>query len=321
MQSVDQEDRPDDYDSPWKDAIEQYFPEFMEFYFPAAYAEIDWTQEHVFLDQELRAVVQDGELGKRFVDKLVSVSLLNGDQNCVYIHVEVQGTPQAEFAERMFVYNYRLYDRYRQPIASMAVLADEQAQWKPNAYAFTVLGCEHSLKFPIVKLTDFHDKVEELLTNDNAFAVITAAHILTQQTKKQYQARFQAKLRLIRLLYQRNWHKQRIINLFLVVDWILKLPAVLEQQIWHEIETIEEGEKMRYISSVERIGIEKGIVQGRLEGEAKLLKKLLERRFGNLPAWASDKLSGAAEQDLESWAEAVLTAANLEAIFEKGAAH
>ena len=33
----------------------------MAFYFPDAYAGIDWTKEHVFLDQELRAVVQDAE--------------------------------------------------------------------------------------------------------------------------------------------------------------------------------------------------------------------------------------------------------------------
>ena len=27
-------DTPDDYDSPWKDAVEHYFPEFIAFYFP-----------------------------------------------------------------------------------------------------------------------------------------------------------------------------------------------------------------------------------------------------------------------------------------------
>jgi len=31
----------DEYDSPWKDAIEHAFPEFMAFYFPKAYAQID----------------------------------------------------------------------------------------------------------------------------------------------------------------------------------------------------------------------------------------------------------------------------------------
>ena len=74
----------DNYDSPWKAAVEHYFPEFMAFYFPEAYAQINWSKEHVFLDQELRAVVQDAELGKRFVDKLVRVTVLNGDQQWIY---------------------------------------------------------------------------------------------------------------------------------------------------------------------------------------------------------------------------------------------
>ena len=52
----------DDYDSPWKEAVEQYFPEFMQFYFPEAYQQIDWSLGYVFLEQELRAVVQDAEL-------------------------------------------------------------------------------------------------------------------------------------------------------------------------------------------------------------------------------------------------------------------
>jgi hypothetical protein len=73
----------DQYDSPWKEAIERYFPEFMEFYFPDAHAEIDWVKEHVFLDQELRAVVQDADLGTRFVDRLVRVNVLNGCESWI----------------------------------------------------------------------------------------------------------------------------------------------------------------------------------------------------------------------------------------------
>jgi hypothetical protein len=33
----------DDYDSPWKDALTRYFPEFMSFYFPEAHRQIDWA--------------------------------------------------------------------------------------------------------------------------------------------------------------------------------------------------------------------------------------------------------------------------------------
>ncbi|MBK1706777.1 hypothetical protein CKO40_20075 [Halochromatium glycolicum] len=33
-----------DHDSPWKEALEHYFPEFLALLFPAIHAEIDWTQ-------------------------------------------------------------------------------------------------------------------------------------------------------------------------------------------------------------------------------------------------------------------------------------
>jgi predicted transposase YdaD len=321
----------DDYDSPWKEAVEHYFPEFMAFYFADACAEIDWQQGYVFLDQELQAVVQDAELGKRYVDKLVRVNLLNGDESWIYVHIEVQGNKQTVFAERMFVYNYRLYDRYRRPIASLAVLADEHPNWRPQQFTYSVLGCETSIRFPIAKLIDYHDQLDTLLEMDNAFALITAAHILTQQTRKNQQQRYQAKLSLIRLLYQRQWEKQRIIDLFFVLDWLMRLPDGLEKQIWQAIETIEEDKKMRYVSSVERFGIEKGVLQGRIEGrqegrqegrlqgrqegELRILKKLLERRFGTLTTTLQERLNNATEADLDRWTEAVLSAPTVDDVF------
>ena len=38
-----------DYDSPWKEVIESFFPQFLEF-FPDAYTVIHWTQRPEFLD-------------------------------------------------------------------------------------------------------------------------------------------------------------------------------------------------------------------------------------------------------------------------------
>ena len=34
----------DQYDCPWKEAIEHYFPEFLSFYFPDAYRHVDWSK-------------------------------------------------------------------------------------------------------------------------------------------------------------------------------------------------------------------------------------------------------------------------------------
>ena len=105
----------------------------------------------------------------------------------------------------------------------------------------------------------------------------------------------------------------------------MQLPEWLNNKVWQELETIEEKEKVQYITSVERIGIAKGMVtgiakghvEGRVEGKSSLLEKLLEYRFGVLPQWASEQLGSAKEEELEAWAKAIFTAPTLEAVFTK----
>ncbi|MDX9699836.1 MAG: DUF4351 domain-containing protein [Rhodocyclaceae bacterium] len=309
----------DDYDSPWKEAVERYFPEFMAFYFPAAHVQIDWTQGYAFLDQELRAVVKDAELGKRFVDKLARVTRLSGEEGWVYIHIEVQASAQTEFAERMFVYNYRLYDRYRRPVASMAVLADASEHWHPEAFGFEALGCEHRLTFPTAKLLDYRDREESLLDDANPFALVTLAHLLTQATRKDMQARFAAKWKLVQLLYRRGWDKQRVIDLFGVLDWMMTLPPHLARSLWHNVEVLEEKQKMRYVTSIERLIIEQtrqqGMQQGKLEGEALALQRLLTKRFGRIPSAIAEQIAAAQQPQVEAWFDAAIDAPNLDTIF------
>jgi predicted transposase YdaD len=322
---------PDDYDSPWKEAIERYFPDFMHFYFPAAYARIDWQQPYLFLDQELRAVVHDGELGKRFVDKLVRVACLSGQAEWVYIHIEVQGDPQDEFAERMFVYHYRLYDRYRQPIASLAVLADGRANWRPEVFRYESCGCELALRFPVAKLLDWSGEQSRLGDSRNPFAVVTLAHLATRETKDDARARHAAKWRLVQGLYRRGFERQQVVDLFRVIDWMMRLPKDLQTQLRQDLNTLEEESKMVYITSIEQLAIEEGMQkgmqqgmqkgmqqgmqQGRVVGKIQSLERQLQLRFGELPDWVRERLAQAKENELGHWTDAVLSAVSLESMF------
>ena len=54
--------RTDDYDSPWKEGMEIYFKELMEFFFPAIASEIDWNKGYEFLDKEFQSIVRDAEI-------------------------------------------------------------------------------------------------------------------------------------------------------------------------------------------------------------------------------------------------------------------
>lgn len=83
-----------EYDTPWKEALEHYFPEFMAFFFPAAHTDIDWNQGYEFLDKELQQITRDAELGWRLVDKLVRVYGKDGEEDLVMVHIEVQGQPR-----------------------------------------------------------------------------------------------------------------------------------------------------------------------------------------------------------------------------------
>ncbi len=137
----DNERESDDYDSPWKGLIEQYFVDLLAWFFPKAHAGIDWARGYEFLDQELAQETRDAEVGRRRVDKLARVTGRDGAEDWVWVHIEVQGARQREFAERMFVYHYRLFDRYRKPVVSLAVLADPEAVWRPKSYRYARWGC------------------------------------------------------------------------------------------------------------------------------------------------------------------------------------
>jgi hypothetical protein len=117
-----------DYDNPWKEALSFYFQPFMAFFFPQIESHIDWDKGYEFLDKEFQQIVREAEQGKIYADKLVKVWQKNGSEIWLLIHVEIQSQVQAEFSERMYVYNYRIFDRYRRPVLSLAVLADEEKQ-------------------------------------------------------------------------------------------------------------------------------------------------------------------------------------------------
>src|SRR5581483_10979867 len=79
-----------DFDSPWKEALELYFPAFLLLFYPHIHADIDWPRGHEFLNKELQRLAPKGGRGRLYVDKLVKVWRKDGREAWVLIHVEVQ---------------------------------------------------------------------------------------------------------------------------------------------------------------------------------------------------------------------------------------
>lgn len=247
----------DAYDSPWKDILEAYFPDFMMFFFPQIHQEIDWSRGYDFLDQELRQVVRDAELGKRLADKLVKVWKRSGEETWVLVHIEVQSQEESNFSERMFVYYYRLRDKYAQEVVSLAILGDERKTWRPSTFQTELWGCEVVFRFPMIKLLDYESQWDELEASRNPFAIAVMAHLKTKETRNNAQSWKEWKFRLTRRLYEKGYERQDILNLFRFLDWMLELPEELKQLFQAELAQYEQERQMPYITSIEQMAQER----------------------------------------------------------------
>ena len=97
---------------------------------------------------------------------------------------------------------------------------------------------------------------------------------------------------------------------------MMQVPKDLQNQLWQDLEQLERNRTMPYITSVERIGIEKGMQQGMRQGESALLERQLTRRFGPPSAETLARLQAATVEQLEQWAENILDATMLEDVFK-----
>ena len=103
--------------------------------------------------------------------------LRDGSECWLLIHVEIQGTYEKMFPERMFRYNVAAYGVYNQEVVSLAVLCDDNRRWRPDHFEASVLGCKVRLDFLTVKLLDYRDREEELERAANPFAAVVLAQL------------------------------------------------------------------------------------------------------------------------------------------------
>jgi hypothetical protein len=261
-----------DYDSPWKEALDAYFEAFVALLFSEVHRQIDWSRGYESLDKEFQQVVREAEIGRRYVDKLVKVWTKEGIECWVLIHVEVQTTRDAEFPRRMYVYNYRVFDRYNRAVASLAVLADDDPDWRPTDFHNHLFGCEAGIRFPAVKLLDFAAHEAMLEASANPFAQVVLAHLKAQETHGDPAGRHDWKVRLVRNLYERGFSPKDVRELFRVIDWLMELPPALARIFTQELDKIQEEKRMPYITSTERIWLCEGMHEG--------IESLLRVRFG-----------------------------------------
>ncbi len=242
-------------DAAWKEILDVYFKDFIEYCLPELYGLINWDKSWDSLDKELQAITKGANAGKRLLDKLFKVFLKDGQEQWLLVHLEVQGKPEDDFPKRMFTYAYRIFDKYQKPIASCAILTDEVKNWRPAFYQVGLAGSYLRADYLVVKLIDYRIKTLELDLSSNPFASVILVQLAALDTKrKPDEERKQVKFELTKRLYKKGFTKENVLNLYKFIDWLIGLSTPLELEYLNEIYELEEATKMAYITNAEKLG-------------------------------------------------------------------
>jgi hypothetical protein len=138
-------------DNPWKETLDNLYPQAMRFFLPQAARRGDWTRDYEALEGELRPFLPTSQTGPLRVDKLVKVWQLQtaagevleaGAPQEEYYHFEVQYRKEDDFEKRMSEYNDVARVHLHNHVISTAILGDEDPGWRPEVYHWEKDGCE-----------------------------------------------------------------------------------------------------------------------------------------------------------------------------------
>ena len=283
------------FDEAWKQIIERFFPQFLRFFVPELHEAIDFQKPFTFLDKEMEQLGQQTLTGAKVVDKLATVFLKDGGEKWILIHIEIQGDADKAFSLRMFRYFYRIFDRHGREVVSLAVLTEQASGTADGRYELKTFGSGVEFHYLTFNLMDYHPA--QLEADENPIAIVVLAAQERERLRGHGEDGFNTKRYLIRRLYEKGYSREEIVAVFKFIDWVIRLNDDEEIRFWDEIKTLEEVNKMPYITSVERIGMEKGLQQGMQQGMQQMVLDALDERFGELPDTVSDAIRQIQDQD------------------------
>jgi hypothetical protein len=287
-----------DHDRLFKELIQTFFWEFIELFLPEVLEYV--TQDTLtFLTEEIFTDVTTGE--KRRIDLLAQVKW-RGEDSCFLIHLENQAYNQKEFERRMFHYFARLDAKYLMPIFPIVIFSyDEPKRLKKSQY---------TVNFPNRKVLEFNYFAIQLnnlnwrnfLNQPNPVAAALMAKMDFKPEEK-----IKVKLECLRMLVTLKLNPAKIELISGFIDTYLRLNAREEQELDTELKQanlVEEEQIMEIVTSWMQKGIE--------QGEQKIVKKLLKRRFNNIDYTLENRINDLSSEQIENLADAIFDFQSLE---------
>lgn len=261
---------------------------------PELHAQVDFSVKVDFMKQELFQQIMRKKSGGSAADQLVKVQLKTGEDKWILIHLEVQGSNESVFAERMFQYFYRIYDSYPHKIVTLAIMTSPHDTTFPTNFRYEFFGTELFFTYNNRKLIDYKD--DELEQSDQLFSKIILAAKSFHATKKDAEKRLEMKEKLMAYVVKSGHYTDVELQAAIYfIDYLLQLPKELTEELHNKMVKVIEKEESNMIQhnsgewsptmeavfshireDAEKVGMEKGLEQGKEQAFKKVALELLK---------------------------------------------
>ncbi len=297
------------HDQLFKELFRLFFREFLELFFPAVAAKIDFASVR-FLEQEIFADFPGGEA--RRADTVVEVRTVSGDPEIVVFHVETEVWRRSSFRSRMFAYYHLLTDRLKKPVYPIAVYLSRGTggivteTYERELFDLAVL----TFRYKAVGLPDLN--ADDYLTGQNLVGVALSAMMKPGPNSVDSVTR---KWKAIQTILRSRVSESGKILLTNLVQTYAVLTPTEAVQYENLVAITATKEERNMISYWEQLGLQKGlqqgVEQGMQQGQRSLLLRQLTTKYGELPQSVYEKIGTMSESELLTLGDRILTASTI----------
>lgn len=269
-----------DYDAAWKTVLEAFEQEIVELLFPEIYEKVNWEIESESLDNELLEIQKEiftkEETKKVISDKIIKVKLKDNESKILFIHVEVQSyfSKEQVFAERMFRYFYRIWDKFRykyedySDIVGSVIYTYRGSMGKDKNYVYKLPNLKEDILTYNFRTIDVESLKLENINDNNPLKLVFKIAKRLLETGASDKEIFIAKVELFNELV--NYKKVRTMGQRKALTYFLEyLFLIQDSELSKEFKEVKDrigGGAEMSIDEIREIYLEeKGIEKGKIE--------------------------------------------------------
>ncbi len=283
------------HDQLFKELLQAFFADFVRIVLPDVAARLR-MEEPRFRDKERFTDTTEGE--HRYLDLLAEVEALDGEEELVLVHVEIEADARGSDAmgHRMWRYAMQLWLRDHEPVVPIVLYL---RGGEPDVTKSTV---EH--RFASHQLASFtywafglsRSRAAEYLDRPEALTAALSA-LMDRGELSVPEHRIECLRRVGRAAVDdaRKFLLMNIVETYVQLDEAAQgeYETLLAAEPNREVQAME----MTWADTLEARGMEKGMEKGRLEGMRALVADLLERQFGPLSEETKGRLDAIASAE------------------------